>query len=94
MFIREASLEDAPALSTVILAAFEEYRGRLDPPSGAHDQTIQAVRQKMTTAHAVVASVDHEMMGTTDQNAFTGSALGTKWGDPNKRSAFFGHFSR
>jgi hypothetical protein len=29
-----------------------------------------------------------------DQNAFSGTALGTKWSDPNKRSAFFGTFSR
>jgi hypothetical protein len=40
-----------------------------------------------------LASVDHENMGTTDQNAYTGSQLGTKWSDPNKRSAFFGTFS-
>jgi hypothetical protein len=33
-------------------------------------------------------------MGTTDQNAFTGSALGTRWSDPGKRSAFFGTFSK
>jgi hypothetical protein len=40
-----------------------------------------------------LASVDRENMGTTDQNAYTGSTLGTKWSDPNKRSAFFGTFS-
>src|SRR5437879_1756236 len=40
------------------------------------------------------AATDHAHMGQTDQNAFTGSALGTKWSDPNKRSAFFGTFSR
>ena len=41
-----------------------------------------------------LASTDHSHMAQTDQNAFTGSALGTKWSDPNKRSAFFGTFSR
>jgi len=41
-----------------------------------------------------LASTDHSHMGTTDQNAFTGSALGTKWSDPGKRSAFFGTFSK
>jgi hypothetical protein len=41
-----------------------------------------------------LASVDGENMGVTDQNAYTGSVLGTKWSDPNKRSAFFGTFSR
>ncbi|HUK34110.1 MAG TPA: DUF1326 domain-containing protein [Vicinamibacterales bacterium] len=40
-----------------------------------------------------LANVDRENMGTTDQNAYTGTSLGTKWSDPNKRSAFFGTFS-
>jgi uncharacterized protein DUF1326 len=39
------------------------------------------------------AVVDGAAMGTTDENAFSGSALGTKWSDPNKRSSFFGTFS-
>jgi hypothetical protein len=41
-----------------------------------------------------LAATDHAHMGQTDQNAFTGASLGTKWSDPNKRSAFFGSFSR
>ena len=41
-----------------------------------------------------LAATDHAHMGQTDQNAFTGSSLGTKWSDPNKRSAFFGTFSK
>jgi hypothetical protein len=41
-----------------------------------------------------LASTDHAHMAQADQNAFTGSALGTKWSDPNKRSAFFGTFSK
>src|SRR5882757_989688 len=39
------------------------------------------------------ASMDDSAMGVTSQHLFTGSALGTKWSDPNKRSAFFGTFS-
>ena len=39
------------------------------------------------------ASMDESAMGVTNQHVFTGSALGTKWSDPNKRSAFFGTFS-
>ena len=41
-----------------------------------------------------LAATDHAHMGQTDQNAFTGASLGTKWSDPNKRSAFFGTFSK
>jgi hypothetical protein len=40
-----------------------------------------------------LASVDNATVGVADAHAFTGSALGTKWSDPNKRSAFFGTFS-
>ncbi len=37
--------------------------------------------------------LDASEMGVASQHRFTGSALGTKWSDPNKRSAFFGTFS-
>ena len=40
-----------------------------------------------------LSAVHHADMGTTAENAFSGSSLGTKWSDPNKRSAFFGTFS-
>jgi hypothetical protein len=40
-----------------------------------------------------LSAVDGAAMGTTTENAFSGSALGTKWSDPNKRSSFFGTFS-
>jgi len=32
-------------------------------------------------------------MGVAESHAFSGSALGTKWSDPNKRSAFFAKFT-
>lgn len=38
-------------------------------------------------------SMDDAEMGVADAHQFTGSALGTKWSDPHKRSAFFGTFS-
>ena len=40
-----------------------------------------------------LAEVADAAMGTTSENAFSGSTLGTKWSDPNKRSSFFGTFS-
>ena len=40
-----------------------------------------------------LSSVDNATVGVADANAFTGPSLGTKWSDPNKRSAFFGTFS-
>ena len=40
-----------------------------------------------------LSAVEDAAMGTTAENAFSGTTLGTKWSDPNKRSAFFGTFS-
>ena len=40
-----------------------------------------------------LASVDQAAMGVAVQHAFSGAALGTKWSDPNKRSAFYGTFA-
>jgi hypothetical protein len=40
-----------------------------------------------------LSSVDDAEMGLAAEHAFTGSALGTRWSDPNRRSAFFGTFS-
>jgi hypothetical protein len=40
-----------------------------------------------------LAEVGDAAMGTTAENIFSGTALGTKWSDPNKRSSFFGTFS-
>jgi ribosomal protein S18 acetylase RimI-like enzyme len=63
--LRQAAAQDIPALVTVIHAGFEEYRGRLDPPSGAHDESEETVRQKLTVAHAVLASVNRQVVGCT-----------------------------
>ena len=40
-----------------------------------------------------LAAVESATVGVADQHLFTGSSLGTKWSDPNKRSAFFGTFT-
>ena len=53
-----------------------------------HDPTCGA----MVWFHPL-ASVDDAAVGMASQHVFTGAALGTKWSDPNKRSAFFGTFS-
>jgi hypothetical protein len=39
------------------------------------------------------STVDQAAMGVAAENVFDGAALGTKWSDPNKRSAYFGTFS-
>jgi hypothetical protein len=53
-----------------------------------HDPTCGA----MQWFHPL-ASVNDAAIGVASQHVFTGAALGTKWSDPNKRSAFFGTFA-
>jgi len=53
-----------------------------------HDPTCGA----MQWFHPL-ASVDQATIGVTEQHTFTGGSLGTKWSDPNRRSAFFGTFA-
>jgi hypothetical protein len=40
-----------------------------------------------------LASVNDAAIGTTNENSFSGSELGSKWSDPDKVSAFFGRFT-
>lgn len=40
-----------------------------------------------------LSTVHHADLGIAIENAFSGTSLGTKWSDPNKRSGFFGTFS-
>jgi hypothetical protein len=53
-----------------------------------HDPTCGA----MQWFHPFVPTATAEM-GVAEQHAYSGSSLGTKWSDPNKKSAFFGTFS-
>jgi GNAT superfamily N-acetyltransferase len=61
--LREATEADIPALLAVLMAAFEEYRGLLDPPSGAHDETEERLRDTLCDSHAVLARVCGEPVG-------------------------------
>ena len=45
--LRMATPEDAPALAATIVAAFEQYRGRLTPESGALSETPQGIAAEM-----------------------------------------------
>jgi hypothetical protein len=39
------------------------------------------------------STVTEASIGVAEENSFSGSGLGTKWSNPNRRSAFFGTFS-
>lgn len=55
LVLREATEADVPTIVALVHAAFAEYRGRIDPPSGAHNESIEHVRQKMAAARVVLA---------------------------------------
>lgn len=55
----------------------------------AHEETCGA----MQWFHPL-AIVDDAEVGLTGKHSFLGTGLGTKWSDPNRRSSFFGTFSR
>lgn len=47
IIIRAASTADAPALAATIVAAFEQYRGRLTPESGALNETAAGITSEL-----------------------------------------------
>lgn len=54
--VRLATLEDAPALAATIAAAFEQYRGKLLPESGAFGETADNIARQLTSgADALIA---------------------------------------
>ena len=62
--IRTATLEDGPALVTLIRGAFEEYRGQLDPPSGALTESLEKVASLIEHEHCHVAeAADGALVG-------------------------------
>ncbi|WP_375744588.1 GNAT family N-acetyltransferase [Corallococcus interemptor] len=61
--IRGAEPTDAERITQVLRDAFEEYRGRLDPPSSAHDKTETVVRRELSDGGAFVAEADGILFG-------------------------------
>ncbi|MCP3060896.1 GNAT family N-acetyltransferase [Myxococcus sp. K38C18041901] len=55
---REATSDDAALLARLLRESFEEYRGRLEPPSSAHGKTEEAVRRELEDGGALVAEAD------------------------------------
>jgi GrpB-like predicted nucleotidyltransferase (UPF0157 family)/GNAT superfamily N-acetyltransferase len=58
-----ATLEDAPVLFALLQAAYAEYEGKLDPPSGTFKESVASLAKKMTTGHATLASLDGQAVG-------------------------------
>lgn len=55
--VREADCDEAGLLHDILVHAFSEYEGRLDPPSGVHSETMISVRDKMGEGGALICEV-------------------------------------
>lgn len=64
LVLRAATLADAAKIAATIAAAFEQYRGRLVPESGAFGETAEAIAAELaSSAGAIVAQRNGEMVG-------------------------------
>lgn len=63
LVLRASEAAEAATIVAVLHAAFEEYRGWLDPPSGAHAETVVSVERRLTTAECIVAGVNGVVIG-------------------------------
>ncbi len=50
-------------LLDLLLCAFREYEGRLDPPSGVHSEKVASVRSKLAEGGALVCEIDEVVTG-------------------------------
>jgi ribosomal protein S18 acetylase RimI-like enzyme len=65
IIIRRAEEQEAAAVTAVIHAAFEPYRGKLVPDSSAHAETVETVRGKMANGGALLAEADGRLVAAT-----------------------------
>ena len=64
LVLRPATLADAPALAATIAAAFEQYRGKLIPESGAFQDTATSIATDLHKGMSgIVAERNGEMIG-------------------------------
>lgn len=64
LVLRAATLADASKILATIVAAFEQYRGKLVPESGAFRETTEAIAAELAKgASAIVAERNGEMLG-------------------------------
>lgn len=64
LVLRAATPHDAPAIAATIAAAFEQYRGKLVPESGAFRETADGIARELAGgAGAIVAERDGAVVG-------------------------------
>ncbi len=64
LVLRLATAADAPTLAATIAAAFEQYRGKLMPESGAFRETADGIAAELNKgAGAIIAERNGEVLG-------------------------------
>ena len=63
VLLTQAESDDAAELLRVILAAYAEFWGKLEPPSGAFGETESSIQAKLTKGGAIKAVVDGAIIG-------------------------------
>lgn len=61
--LHDAGLEDAVLLTYLITTAFEDQRGKIMPPSGAHNETPAKIRIKLEQGGGILAMMGAEAAG-------------------------------
>ena len=62
--VTPATPDDAPLVRQIMLAAFEQFRGTLEPPSSALDETIADTRRAIEAGGAALAWVGDAAVGS------------------------------
>ncbi|MBN1563273.1 MAG: GNAT family N-acetyltransferase [Anaerolineae bacterium] len=61
--LHEAQPDHADHILAVLVAAFEQYRDQLDPPSGVFRETAADIRQKLARGGGFVACDEQRIIG-------------------------------
>ena len=59
-----ATPDDAPLVRQIMLAAFDQFRGTLEPPSSALDETVEDTRRMIATGGGALAWDDETAIGS------------------------------
>jgi ribosomal protein S18 acetylase RimI-like enzyme len=78
--IRGAGLEEADTVMQLMRLAFDEYRGRLYPESGALGETLDDVRSGIASGGAFLALVDKAIAGSARYRVFSDHIYGERIG--------------
>ena len=62
--VRIATAEEWPLVHQIMLEAFEEYRGVLDPPSAALSETLEDVRSSVANGGSLLAFMEGQPAGS------------------------------